>query len=465
MSDIKQEIIFVGAGLNQDDSEQYIDVGSSPYRLNVIVSGNSATGVLTNIHGNSLAIDINDHKLSLSNTYVTVMSYYNRLTRKCYYLVYSQPYDSGGGVYLYDNRLFCYNEDLGTLDLIFIDTKNYFDIDLKSPIRDSTMLGDWLYINPRVSEPKMIDVVRAYNYTNYDAYDASKAYNYGDKKTFYGGLFVANKAVSAGQSPANTISKWDRIGDAYRNETELTFNSEFDYAFNVLKMPPVNRPTISYGSDTKINVNNVRGKMFRFSYRYKYYDNTYSTYSSYSSVSLPEDEEAYNGEILNSITTKNYIKIALSLHSPSLIKEVETVVQEASGDWKRIKVINRQEQTELTSFDTSFNFYNNESYITVNNVEVAKVIDYVPKRANSQEIINKNILAYGGCVEGFDNVPKDEIRVGLTPVLQSISTSITTGTVRRDNIGSDDFSDLFQVYTDPNFLTDSDQVGVNFDTS
>ena len=432
MSNITQEVIFPGTGLDWDSDERFIDPGSSPYRLNIMISGDYANGILTNILGNSLSIDISDHKLILSLTYVTVASYYNRLTRKCYYWVFSQPYNSGGGVYIYDNRLMCYNEDLKTLDLIFIDTKNWFGLSLNTTFKDSSMLGDWLYFNPKVSEPKMIDVVRAYNYTNYSVYSASSTYKYGDKVTFYGGLFVAIASVSAGQTPITNPTKWNRTGDSYREESDLTFDSEFEYAFNVLKMPPVERPIISYGSDTYISANNVRGKMFRFSYRYKYFDNTYSSYSAFSDVSLPEDDELYNGEILDTITTNNYIKVTFNPHSPALVKEVEIVVQETSGDWKRVKVINRQEQAQLATFDMSFNFYNNESYITVTDIEVATIESYVPQRANSMEIINKNILAFGGCLEGHDNIPKDEIGVSLTPVLTPIETTSVPGTTLKN---------------------------------
>ena len=438
MSKIKQEVVFLNAGLNTDDEEKYIANGDSPYRLNVLVGTDGATGVITNIKGNSLAIDINDHKLILSNTYVTIGSFYNRLTRKCYYFVISQPYDSGGGVYKHDNRLFCYNEDQKTLDLLFIDEHNYFDLDVNYPMRDCTMLDDWLYFNPRISEPKMIDVTRAFNYTNYSKYDTTTAYIYGDKVTFNGGLFIATGAVATSQTPSTHTAKWNRIGDSYMDETRLGFSSEFDYAFNVIKMPPVGRPVLSYESDTHIKINNVRGKVFRFSYRYKYFDNSYSVYSAFSNVTLPEGNEVYNGELVNQNTEKNYIKVAVAPHSPALIKELEVVFRESAGDWKRVKIINRQEQAILDTFGTfSFGFYNNESYIIVDNISVERVQDYVPKEARSQEIINKNILAYGGCLEGFDNIPKEDIEVNLTPVLQSISFLPIIGATKHNvNVGT-----------------------------
>jgi hypothetical protein len=432
MSNVTQEIVFIDSGLNTDTEQRWIPLGDAPYRLNVIVSGDGAQGVLVNMHGNTRTVDIVDHQLSLSHTYVTVGSFYNRLTRKCYYFIFSQPYDSGSSVYIYDNKLFCYNEDTQLLDLIFTDIKNWFGLDLHYPMRDCAILEDWLYFNPRTSEPKMIDVVRAYNYTNYPIYVATTTYVYGNYVTYNGGLFRATTTVPSGSTPSTNPSAWERMGDSYRYETELLFDSEFEYAFNVIKMPPVDRPAVEYGTDTYINTNNLRGIVCRFAYRYKYFDNSYSVYSALSDVTLPENDELYNGAILNDISVNNYLNIRVSPHSPALVKEIEIVFQEISGDWKRIKIINRQEQVLLDTIEFSFNFYNNESYLQVPNINVAKIEDSVPQKANSQEIINKNILTYGGCLEGFANIPKDEIHVGLTPVLNVIGVSTVPGTTLKD---------------------------------
>jgi len=447
MSDIVQQTIFVDSGLDTDTDIRYIGLGDSPWRLNVLIGEDGATGVITLMRGNIRTVDMADHELLVSNHYSTIASYYNRLTRKVYYLVWSHPYallhygiPPEADDYVYDNKLFCYNEDANTLDLIFTDTKNYFGFELNYPVRDLSMLGDLLYFNTRVSEPKVIDVVRAYNYTNYLAYDPFETYVYGNQRTYAGGLFQATGDVGAGQTPVANVSLWNRIGDSYMDETDLDFNSEFDYAFNVLRMPPTVRPVVSYRSDTDKNTNNVRGKVFRFSYRYKYFDNSYSAYSAFSDITLPEDDEVYNGEILNTVSENNYLQVLIYPHSPALVKEIEIVYQEISGDWKRVKVINRQQQEELDTKNMYFDFYNNESYIQVPNIEVAKIIDYVPKRANSQELINKNILCYGGCLEGFDNLPKDELRVGLTPICETITVDSMAGVTIRNNLTSGDIT-------------------------
>lgn len=486
MSDIKQEVFWPGSGLNTDDSYEFMPNGDSPRRLNILVGEDGANGVITNMLGNSRTVDISDHELILSHTYQVVGSYYNRLTRRVYYFIFSQPYeiptstttsststttttDDGTGLVIdytsgdfqYDNRLLCYYEDTQELDLIFIDTKNWFGINPAYPMRDMEMIGNWLYFNPRVSEPKIIDVEMAYNYTTYDAYDATLTYIYGDYVTYFGGLFRANTAIAVGETPVSASTKWDRVGDSYQNETDLDYTSEFYYAFNVIKHPPISRPICSYGTDTDKNANNVRGKLFRFSHRYKYFDNSYSVWGAYTDVTLPVNDEYYNGEILGDIDYNNYIKVAIKLHSAALVKEIEIAFQEIGTDiWKRAKVINRQDIELLNELYYTYNFYNTDSaYETIDRKEVAKVEDVVPRLANSQEVLNKNILAYGGVTEGFPNIDKNLIAVTLTPTIEAITIPDDIDTVRRDlvadfNIGTpywDEDGDMYK--TDIDFIS------------
>lgn len=465
MSNITQQIIFPNSGLNHDDDQRYFGLGDSPYRLNILVSDDGSNGIITNLPGNTRAVNVSENELILSHAYVVIGSYYNRLTRKVYYLVFSQPYEIEGtglttsttstttpsfipglevdytaGDFQYDNRLLCYNEDTGILDIIFIDTRNYFGVHYNYPMRDWVMIGNWLYMNTRVSEPKVIDVEMAYNYTNYDAYDDGVEYVYGDKVTFYGGLFMANQAITFGETPSTDTDKWDRIGNSYQNETSiLTLDSEFRYAFNVIKSPPKDRISYSYGSDNTIYSNNVRGRVFRFTHRYQYFDNSYSTFSAYSDITLPLNDELYNGEIANIVQDNNFIRLSLSPHSSALVKYIEIYFQEIDGDWRRCKIINRQEQAILDYTENFiYDFYNNEAYeVYADPTALLRSYDLVPKMANSQEIINENILCYGGVREGFDNIPKEDIDVILTPEIEALGVDLTSTITVRNSFPAD----------------------------
>lgn len=445
MSNLRQEIRFPGTGLNTDDSQLYMKNGDAPYRLHIMVAHDGQNGVIENMKGNHLC----SYPLTLSRAYLVGGSYYDRLTRKCYYLVFSQPYDSTtSGDYLYDNHLLCFNEDTEVITNIFTDTKNYFGIDFNYVVKDWDMIGDWLYFNPRVSEPKMINVTMAKNFMDYDDYDPLLTYVLGNQVKYYGGVFVANAAVAAGQTPCTHTTLWDRIGDAYIDESDIGFDSEFRYAFNVIRHIPVYRPICSYGSDSTRSSNNVQGKVFQFTHRYKYYDNTHSKWSAYSDLTLPQNGELYNGEIQDSTITNNYINVKVQLHSPALVKELDVAFRIVGESvWKRAKVINRREQATLDDVEYTYTFYNTDSaYEILPDSMFSEPFDSVPRWTQAQELINKNVLTYGGVTEGFDNIPKDEIDVTLTPEMIAISQTPSVSATVRDNILGGDIS--YDIYED-----------------
>lgn len=442
MSNLIDEITFAGSGMDYDSDYRYIRKGDGVYRLNILMAEDGSNGIITNLKGNRKVTYIPPEAYPWlnANVYFVLSSCYDPLTRNVYYWIFSQPVDTtGSGDYEYDNRLLRFNEDTEALDTIFVDSYNYFGLDPLTPFRDSFILGDWLYFNPRESEPKMIHIEMAYNYTNYNKYDSTLTYVYGQKVTYFGGLFMAIDDVAVAETPVTTTAKWDRIGDCYQDETMYypTFSSEFRYAFNVLKQIPVYRPVCTYASDTDKNANNVRGKLFRFALRYKYFDDTYSRYGAYSDITLPPYDEYYNGEVPGDLDSYNCIDVSVPIHSAALVKEVDVIFQETGGDWKRAKIINRRDIALIEQTHYVYRFYNTDSaYDPVDDAHFYEAYDSVPRYANCQEIINKNVLLYGGCTEGFDNLDKEDIDVSLTPEAEAITVadSEATGGRRRDNL-------------------------------
>jgi hypothetical protein len=179
VSDIRSDIIFPESGLDTDRDYKFVKKGDAPYRLNILVGEDGAYGVLTNLKGNRKVVYTppENHPWLNCNAYFTLCSSYDPLTRCVYYWIFSLPTDvTGSGDYEYDNRLLRFNEDTEVIDTIFVDPKNYMGLDPLKPFKDSFVLGDWLYFNPQTSEPKMIHIEMAYNYTNYYAYDSTLTY-------------------------------------------------------------------------------------------------------------------------------------------------------------------------------------------------------------------------------------------------------------------------------------------------
>jgi hypothetical protein len=101
-------------------------------------------------------------------------------------------------------------------------------------------------------------------------------------------------------------------------------------------------------------------------------------YSAYSEPSLPLDDEQWNGEILGDVSSNNYISVVVDLHSAALVKSVEIVFQTIGGSWRRCKIINRREQSELTGSNFTYKFYNNEAYeVYADPAKISRVYDSV----------------------------------------------------------------------------------------
>jgi len=441
VGEIKQNISFVGAGLDTDSNLSYITAGDGLIRRNILIGEDGDNGRITNMKGNeAVTVSVNNEDY--------VGSYHNPDTRYTYWLGHDAPTST--------NTLVKYHVDTKVATVIFEDTANYFEIDPTHKMKDWDMIGDLLFFNPQTSEPKMINVVMAENYTTYSAWSDSATYVNGDTRRYFGGVYTANTNVAAAESPATNPEKWDRIGDSYDD-----YNNQFDIAFNVIKKPPT-APTFVYGSDNDPDaltttespiltreINNLRGKMFRFASRYIYFDDSKSVYSALSSVTRPIDDEQYDGEILEDLTTNNKLTLTVDLGHAALVQYVEIVFQEIDGDWKVMTTLDRQNPDNIDNSSVAYDFYNDKAYEAADNDLIDIIYDAVPKKANCQEIINKNILCYGGVTEGFDNIDKYDLDVSMSVAESEVVESSTPQTIRHDNVSADLGSEQVRPTSDP----------------
>lgn len=90
----------------------------------------------------------------------------------------------------------------------------------------------------------------------------------------------------------------------------------------------------------------------------------------------------------------------------------------------------------VDNIDIPFQFYNDSTYPNIDIEESVQLFDYVPDKANAQEMPNGNILAYIGITEGYDKdtVPNNVITVGVVAVDVVPSASFSaTQTLGLDN--------------------------------
>ena len=85
MSDVRQDILFNGSGMDTDSDIHYIANGDGRERRNILVGGDEANGILINMFGNERPVNWSDVELNLSYCYRVIGSYYNRRLSATYY--------------------------------------------------------------------------------------------------------------------------------------------------------------------------------------------------------------------------------------------------------------------------------------------------------------------------------------------------------------------------------------------
>jgi hypothetical protein len=200
-----------------------------------------------------------------------------------------------------------------------------------------------------------------------------------------------------GYNPPKNINVAENYGTSWKLEYIL-----------VAKAPPIMPAKVVYENDTTVKVNNLRNKLFQFSYRYVYTNNEKSVWSSKSIVPLPQQ---YSLNLTNNPFTDNS-RISISVNSGGLnVRDIEICFRETSNgvtsDWFLIRLFNKQELEIGNNAVFTYNFYNNSIYTQLDVVETTQLQDYVPQKANAAELANGNVLLYSGITESYDKTSMD----------------------------------------------------------
>ena len=178
----------------------------------------------------------------------------------------------------------------------------------------------------------------------------------------------------------------------------------------VAKAPPIMPPQVVYENDTTITVNNLRNKLFQFSYRYVYDNNEKSVWSSNSIVPLPQQPTLTLTD--NNATNNARIAVVFSTGAED-VKGIELCFRETTNgitsDWYLIRLFNKQDLINPIDDNDVYNFrfYNDAIYSQIDVIETSQLQDWVPQKANAGELANGNVLLYAGITEGFDKTAMD----------------------------------------------------------
>jgi len=403
MSDIKEEILFQNSGLDHDSDSRYILKGDSKYRLNVVSTDNGSTYNLTNIKGTKKYSHSFTHETPTYDgaVYTCIGDYYD-VTRNAVYLFSHST--------LGNHSVLRFSHDNQSWDKVVFDSL-YLGFDINYPITDAFMIDNYLFYNPRTSSPRMVNVKWCTNYFDYDFWDDPATYDIGDKFNYKGKVFESLVDGLSGADAqtdilAGTFASVNWTGDRY-----VIQNNEYFYNY---PYQPIISPVCEYGSDTNKNINNLKGKLFQFAYRYVYGDGRASLYSPYSIIQGQATGVGYDGDNNDSIQDDNKLTIDVRYlydfgwNYEYYLDYVDIVFRESdSAGWGDWKLAGQLDWVDVIN-DNDFTFYNDKNFLTVDNIEVATPNYALPVTTKSQWSLDGKRIAYGSNVDSY-NTPAPDV--------------------------------------------------------
>ena len=359
--------LFSGV-MNLDDPNEVIPQQHHRDSSNIIFKGNPGNMRMESIPGNSAVTNAGLQ----AGTNVCIGSYYDELKQRLFYFVYnSNGYDA----------IFIYSKNTGLISTLLmskvdsLSTESLFDFSPDYPIASVNILyrteedGDVIHWTDRNNRPMKLNIK--------EATDVNKTYN------------------------GNWKKKYLTVG----------------------RLMPMISPICKYESDAATYINNLRSKLYQFRYRWVYRDFTKSTWSPWSRLFAPVDVDILATEI--DPTKNNRISIFYQSGDADVVKiEIASrqSIDSTFSDPFLVKTVDKATESVIDNNSIEYKFYNTEAYSYVDVAESNQLFDYVPLKANTQELLNGNVVIYGGITEG--RTPNVSLSVAKT--LSLVNNTIST---------------------------------------
>lgn len=345
MQDIKQ---FVGK-LNLDDSEEVIAPGDHAMSYDIVFRGSGNNVRVENIKGNR---ELPNTDLPTGSN-ICIGAFYDEFNQRIYYFLYNST--GKHSIFQYDIKADLFS------DLVIVGTGTNGDVlgftaahvipNINIIYGDSTQ-GDIIYWLNSQGKPCKINVQRA----------------------------------------LGTLGTYGTIQTSY---------------LEVIKAPPQIPPAVTFEDDSSVTVNNFRKKLMKYKYRFVFDDKDKSVWSSHSVVPLPIGYTDSAAD-LNADPEKNArVALVLQTGKPN-VKKIEIAACEGLGnvfsDFFLIHVIDKSVDSVADNSLTSYRFFNDQAYNYIDVPESIQPFDLVPQAANAQELLNGNVIIYGGITENYNPI-------------------------------------------------------------
>ena len=185
---------------------------------------------------------------------------------------------------------------------------------------------------------------------------------------------------------------------------------------NAAKLPPLVPPTASYVSDSSFGANRVKNKYFQFAYRWTYKSLEKSTFSPFSTVAIPPNITNPQADIQSN--TNNAIDVTVISAATDDFQSLEIAARvwlgSAWSDFFLVQTVTVDDISTPIPFSYSYRFFNNGTYANIPTDESDLYFDWLPDYANAMELLNGNVLIYGGITDGYNSLTRQQVDVQVT---------------------------------------------------
>ena len=364
--------------MNRDLDDRIVPPGEYREALNINIgqSEGSDVGAVENLLGNELVASA-----GLSGNPKCIGSLGDEANEKIYYFIttnsiYNETNTGSHGIYEYDQKT------KSSKALIVSQQLNFH---VNYPITGINLIDDLLFWTDNRNYPRKINVVTASNDINY-----------------------------------------------------YTAPTDIDNLISVCKFAPYESATlISATRENNITSTFLEDKLVRFSYRWKFEDNEYSTLAPFTPICFSRLDQpdvissnvSNFGEIETFTNAINQVQLQIPTPTGYGIKNVELIYKESGSG--TLYVADDQEVT--TEPFINFTYSSTDPFRTLPGDQLTRVYDAVPRKALSQEV-GGGRLVYGNFLQNY-NIPSIAFSVDRTGDNDSRNTG-STGPLKNQSVKS-----------------------------
>ena len=359
--------------MNRDIDDRMVPPGEfrEGFNINIGQSEGSDVGAVENLLGNELVA-----QCGLSGNPVCIGSLRDNGSEKIYFFVttnsiYNETNTGSHGIYEYDQK------SKQTTALLISTQLNFHT---SFPVSGINVVDDLLFFTDNRNAPRKINVVTARNNVSY-----------------------------------------------------YTSTPSIDNLISVCKFAPYESPTlVSAVNDPTISSTFLQLKLVRFSYRWQFEDNEYSTLAPFTPICFSRLNETDTisaalgnfGEIETFINAINKVQLQIPTPQGYGISNVELIYKESGSS--ALYVV---EDIEVTTEPfINFTYSSTDPFRTLPGDQLTRVYDAVPRKAKSQEI-GGGRLVYGNFLQNFD-IPQIAFSVARTGENSARNTILSNQSVK-----------------------------------